>query len=99
MSVINPPEKKLAKRTSVQCVELKLRWRFCVHVLKSTSNQSFLIFQTPDLDYNLLSSMFETLLNKLSYLFIYLKFKDNCFNCVSNMLFEQILVEVCCFKI
>jgi hypothetical protein len=28
MAVINPPERKLAKHTSVQCVELKLWWRF-----------------------------------------------------------------------
>ena len=29
--VVNPPERKLAKCTSVQCVELELRWQFCMH--------------------------------------------------------------------
>ena len=29
--VVDSQERKLAKRTSVQCVELKLRWLFCVH--------------------------------------------------------------------
>ena len=37
MEVINPPENKLAKRTSVQYVDLMFRWQLCVHAHKNAT--------------------------------------------------------------
>ena len=96
------------KGGGAQCVELKLRWRFCVHgspavyAVKYTYNQSFesfLVSLTPDLDQDVLRSIFETLLKKLSLeiIFSYFcqrQFLQQCFRYAS----DKVLVGIWCLN-
>ena len=73
-----------------------------VYVQKYTSNQSFewfLIFWIPDLDYDLLVSIFQTFSKKLSFwIAIFLRFSKTHLQLYFKCASEQILVKVWCLK-